>query len=107
MSSSIARIGILSPVTEAGMRDWWNKLKEGLEELGYVEGRDIEFVWRFGDGKFDRLPGLASELAKLEVDVIMPATPPAIYAEGGIERHSHSLSTRFGPGRDRPRLQLG
>ena len=80
MSTSIARIGILSPVTEAGMKDWWNKLKDGLEELGYVEGRNIEFVWRFGDGNFERLPELASELAKLGVDVIMPATPPAIYA---------------------------
>jgi putative ABC transport system substrate-binding protein len=80
MSTSIARIGILSPVTEAGMKDWWKKLTEGLEELGYVEGRNVEFVWRFGDGKFERLPDLASELAKLGVDVIMPATPPAIYA---------------------------
>ena len=80
MSTSIARIGILSPVTEAGMRDWWKKLKEGLEELGYVEGRNIEFVWRFGEGKFERLPDLATELARLGVDVIMPATPPAIYA---------------------------
>ena len=80
MSTSMARIGILSPVTEEGMKDWWKKLKEGLEELGYVEGRNIEFVWRFGDGKFERLPDLANELAKLGVDVIMPATPPAIYA---------------------------
>jgi ABC-type uncharacterized transport system substrate-binding protein len=80
MSTSIARIGILSPVPESGMKDWWGKLKEGLEELGYVEGRDIEFVWRFGEGKFERLPGLATELATLGVDVIMPATPPAIYA---------------------------
>ena len=80
MSTSIARIGILSPVAEAGMKDWWNKLKEGLEELGYVEGRNIEFVWRFADGKFERLPDLAAELAKLGVDVMMPATPPAIYA---------------------------
>jgi putative ABC transport system substrate-binding protein len=80
MSTNMARIGILSPVTEAGMKDWWSKLKKGLEELGYVEGRNIEFVWRFGDGKFERLPELATELAKLGVDVIMPATPPAIYA---------------------------
>jgi putative tryptophan/tyrosine transport system substrate-binding protein len=80
MSTSIARIGILSPVAEAGMKDWWNKLKEGLEELGYVEGRNIEFIWRFGDGNFERLPDLATELAKLGVDVIMPATPPAIHA---------------------------
>jgi putative tryptophan/tyrosine transport system substrate-binding protein len=34
MSTSIARIGILSPVTEAGMKAWWSKLKEGLEERG-------------------------------------------------------------------------
>jgi hypothetical protein len=37
MSTSIARIGILSPMTEAGMKNWWKKLKEGrLEELSYV-----------------------------------------------------------------------
>jgi len=80
MSKRIPRIGILSPVTEAGMRDWWNALREGLERLGYIEGRNIEFIWRFGDGNFERLPNLATELAELEVDVIVPATPPAIYA---------------------------
>ena len=58
MSTTIARIGILSPVTEAGMKDWWNKLKEGLEELGYVEGRNVEFVWRFGMGSSSASPGL-------------------------------------------------
>ena len=79
-SGRISRIGILSPVTEHGMRDWWKELVRGLRELGYVEGRNIEFVWRFGDGKFERLPALASELANLGVDVIMPATPQAIYA---------------------------
>jgi putative ABC transport system substrate-binding protein len=62
------------------MRDWWKELVRGLHELGYVEGRNIEFVWRFGDGKFERLPALANELAQLGVDVIMPATPAAIHA---------------------------
>jgi len=62
------------------MRDWWNSLREGLNALGYVEGRNIDFVWRFGDGKFERLPHLASELAELNVDIIVPATPPAIRA---------------------------
>jgi putative tryptophan/tyrosine transport system substrate-binding protein len=62
------------------MRDWWKELVRGLHELGYVEGCNIEFIWRFGDGKFERLPALATELTKLGVDVIMPATPPAIYA---------------------------
>jgi putative ABC transport system substrate-binding protein len=62
------------------MRDWWKELTKGLDELGYVEGRSIEFVWRFADGRFERLPELAVELAKFEVDVLMPATPPAIRA---------------------------
>jgi len=79
-SQRIPRIGILSPVTESGMQDWWKALMKGLDELGYVEGRNIEFVWRFADGRFERLPDLAVELASLEVDVIMPATPPAILA---------------------------
>src|SRR5215472_15477273 len=78
MSKHTPLIGILSPVTEPGMRDWWNSLREGLNALGYVEGRNIDFVWRFGDGKFERLPHLASELAELNVDIIVPATPPAI-----------------------------
>jgi ABC-type uncharacterized transport system substrate-binding protein len=80
MSKRIARVGILSPVTESGMRDWWNGLKQGLERLGYIEGQNIEFIWRFADGRFERLPNLAAELAELEVDVIVPATPPAIHA---------------------------
>src|SRR5262245_24967550 len=83
-SGRIPRIGILSPVTEHGMRDWWKELVRGLRELGYVEGRNIELVWRFADGKFERLPALASELASLGVDVIMPATPPAIRAAKSV-----------------------
>lgn len=79
-SQRIPRIGVLSPVTESGMQDWWKALMKGLDELGYVEGRNIEFVWGFADGRFERLPDLAVELAKLGVDVIMPATPPAIRA---------------------------
>jgi putative ABC transport system substrate-binding protein len=62
------------------MREWWKQLTQGLNELGYVEGSNIELVWRFADGRFERLAGLAAELAELEVDVIMPATPPAILA---------------------------
>ena len=76
----LPRIGILSPATEPGMRDWWKELTQGLNELGYVDGSNIEFVWRFADGKFERLPALASELINLGVDVILPATPPAIRA---------------------------
>jgi putative tryptophan/tyrosine transport system substrate-binding protein len=80
MVKRIPRIGILSPVTDEGMRDWWSALKRGLVELGYVEGKNIEFIWRFADGRFERLPQLAGELVEHGVDIIMPATPPAIRA---------------------------
>lgn len=86
MPNRIPRIGVLSPVTEDGMRDWWNALRRGLEELGYVDGSDIEFVWRFADGRFERLPQLATELVEHDVDIIMPATPPAIRAAKAAAR---------------------
>jgi ABC transporter substrate binding protein len=86
-SGHVPRIGILSPATEAGMRHWWKELTRGLNELGYVEGSNIELIWRFADGRFDRLPELASELAKLEVDIILPATPPAIHAAKSVSNN--------------------
>ena len=46
-------------------------LREGLQELGYVEGRNVAFESRFAEGKLDRLPGLAAELVHIKVDVIV------------------------------------
>jgi putative ABC transport system substrate-binding protein len=46
-----------------------------LRELGYVEGKNIAIEWRYAEGKFDRLPGLAAELVSLNVDVIVTAGP--------------------------------
>jgi putative ABC transport system substrate-binding protein len=86
MSKRIPRIGVLSPVTEEGMRDWWNALRRGLGKLGYIEGQNIEFVWRFGDGRFECLPQLATELVEHDVDIIMAATPPAIRAAKAVAR---------------------
>jgi putative ABC transport system substrate-binding protein len=83
-SGHIPRIGILSPATEPGMRHWWKELTLGLNDLGYVEGSNIELIWRFADGRFERLTELAAELAKLEVDIMMPATPPAIRAAKSV-----------------------
>ena len=83
-SGDIPRIGILSPATEPGMRHWWKELTQGLSDLGYVEGSNIELIWRFADGRFERLTELAAELARLEVDLMMPATPPAIRAAKSV-----------------------
>jgi len=47
---------------------------EGLKELGYVEGKNIAIEYRFTEGKIDRLPELAAELARLKVDIIVTET---------------------------------
>ncbi len=55
-------------------------LDEGLRELGYVEGRNIVVERRFANGKQERLPALATELARLKVDVIVTGSNPVIAA---------------------------
>ena len=47
--------------------------RQGLRELGYVEGKNIVIECRYAEGKHDRLPGLAAELVRLKVDVIVTA----------------------------------
>ena len=51
-----------------------------LRTLGYVEGRNIAIVYRWAEGRFDRLPELAVELVELKVDVIVTAAPPSVRA---------------------------
>jgi putative ABC transport system substrate-binding protein len=74
-SAKIPRIGILvtnSPSTIAARID---AFLQGLRELGYVEGKNIVVEFRSGEGKLDRLPALAAELVRLNVDVILAAGP--------------------------------
>ena len=43
----------------------------GMRELGYIEGKNLEMEWRYAESKPERLPGLAAELVRLKVDVIV------------------------------------
>jgi ABC-type uncharacterized transport system substrate-binding protein len=51
--------------------------RQGLRDLGYVEGKSIVIEWRYAEGNPDRLPALAAELVRLKVDVIVTAGPAA------------------------------
>jgi putative ABC transport system substrate-binding protein len=51
-----------------------------MRELGYVEGKNLVVEWRFADGNFERLPGLAADLVQLKVDVIVAVASAAIGA---------------------------
>jgi putative ABC transport system substrate-binding protein len=54
--------------------------ENGLRDLGYVEGKNISIERRWAEGRFDRLPALASELVAARVDVIVTASPPGVRA---------------------------
>ena len=75
-------IGFLSPSSPSDSRNpiLLGALRQGLRELGYVEGQNIGIESRWAEGKYDRLPDLAAELVRLKVDVIVTYAPPAIQA---------------------------
>ena len=77
--SKVARIGALY-IGTADAESFKKELREGLRELGYVEGQNIAFEFRSAEGKLDRLPELAAELVRLKVDVIVALYVPCALA---------------------------
>ena len=69
--AKVPRIGFLAGVSPSAISARMAAFRQGLRELGYVEGKTILFEYRFAEGKFDRLPDLAAELVRLNVDIIV------------------------------------
>src|SRR4051794_9206425 len=72
--AKIPRIGIID---DAPM---WHAFRQALRELGYVEGRNVAYEYRYGEGAPDRLAQVAAELARRPVDVIATFGTPPTYA---------------------------
>jgi ABC-type uncharacterized transport system substrate-binding protein len=75
----LARVGVLG-ATSADLSPPLLALRIGFRELGYQEGRDVAFEWRWAHGQVDRFPALAAELAGLQVDVIVASVNAAVVA---------------------------
>jgi putative ABC transport system substrate-binding protein len=73
-------IGFLTASFPEPQRHLLQAFKQGLLDLGYIEGQNIALETRAAEGRYDRLPALASELVSLKPDVIFAASAPAIAA---------------------------
>ena len=67
----VPRIGYLTGAPLPANSARHEAFRQGLRELGYVEGKNIVIEWRYAEGKLDRLPALAAELVRLKVDIIV------------------------------------
>jgi putative tryptophan/tyrosine transport system substrate-binding protein len=77
--AKIAQLGYLG-TDRAAMPHLHEAFRQGLRDLGYVEGRNLVIEHRYSEGKFERLPALAAELVALKVDVIVASSTPAALA---------------------------
>jgi len=79
-STRIPTIGFLGASTPAAMRDWVAAFVGGLDELGWIEGRNIKIEYRWADGRTERYAEISNEFVRLKVDVIMTYGTAAIAA---------------------------
>ena len=74
------RIGFLGSTSAAGIGIRLEAFRAGLRDLGYIEGKNLVIEFRWAEGKYDRLPELAAELVRLNVDLIVTAATPGVRA---------------------------
>jgi len=97
--TKVPRIGYLNAVSPSTVSDRIEGLRQGLRELGYVEGKNIVIEYRYAEGKLDRLPALASELVRLKMDVIVTSGSTADSCHQGSNydnSHCHGTGCRSG-----------
>jgi putative ABC transport system substrate-binding protein len=70
-SAKDPRIGFLSQFSPSVAAVWIHAFRQGLRDLGWVEGKNVSIEYRYSQGKSDRLPDLAAELVRLKVDIIV------------------------------------
>jgi putative ABC transport system substrate-binding protein len=78
--AKMPRIGLLSPFSPSVTALWHQAFRQGLRDLGYVEGQNIILEYRYAENRYDRLPDLAVELVSLKVAAIVTVSTPAVQA---------------------------
>jgi putative tryptophan/tyrosine transport system substrate-binding protein len=95
--AGVPRVGILFPSPLSATSHLLEAFRQGLRELGYVEGQNIALEFRSAEGREERLPDLAAELVRLKVAVILTGTGPGIRA---AKRATQTIPVVMGNGGD-------
>ena len=77
-TKTIRKVGFVAGGNASLIPSLHSGFLQGMQELGYVEGKDFIVEWRFAEGNYDRFPTFGRELAQLGVDVIVLGTPAAV-----------------------------
>jgi putative ABC transport system substrate-binding protein len=85
-ATTVYRIGRLSPGSPLLVAHLWEAFRQGLRELGYVEGQNLIVEYRYAEGSEERLPDLAAELVRLPGDVLVAEGTAAIRAAQHVTR---------------------
>jgi putative ABC transport system substrate-binding protein len=73
-------IGFLSSTSRDASANLLSAFRQGLSEIGFIEGQNVTIEYRWADGRYDRLPAMAAELVRRPVAVIVASAPPAALA---------------------------
>ena len=79
-SAKFHRIGFLGPTSAAGLGGRLAAFRAGMNDLRYFEGKNLVIEFRWAEGKYDRLPELAAELVRLNVELIVTHSTPGVLA---------------------------
>jgi putative ABC transport system substrate-binding protein len=93
---TIPRIGFLSAAPLSSITARTEAFRQGLSDLGYVEGRNITIDWRSADDQWDRLQSLAAGLVSLKVSLIVTAEGPATLASRKVTQTIPIVMATFG-----------
>ena len=97
---TIAYLGPISPEAVAGRL---RAFRQGLKEIGYIEGEDVAIGYRFAEGQNDQLPAMASELARRQVSMLVTGANAATFA---AKAATTTIPIVFGVGDDPVKIGL-
>jgi putative ABC transport system substrate-binding protein len=85
-AAKVPRVGYVFARVSSADQQLWDAARQGLRELGYVEGQNITLEVRWAEGRTERIPDLVAELVRFKVDVLVVATTPGALAAKSATR---------------------